>query len=206
MERYYTFNDVLDENGDVAKEKISDCTFAHLRPGDYVGVSFGGYNEDNNYHHGTVFAKVESVTMPKATGFFSGSPGQVRVSFPNGSVTDLLVHKRQYKSNWYLSPPYAPTKAVYQYFNNHCSPDRGGSVSTVVIAAYPSDRKALLKDAMEAEFARRKKRKEQLLLEQQKRREKELERERQEQLRREEEQRRNAAVSSEDIDNLFYNR
>ena len=92
MERCYRFEDVLDKNGKVAKEKIADSTFAHLNPGDYVGIEFGWRSEDDGGHRGTLFVKVVSVTMPKAVGFFSGNPGQVKVSLPNGTTTDLLVY------------------------------------------------------------------------------------------------------------------
>jgi len=203
MNRSYFFNDVLDNKGNVAKEKISNCTFAHLKPGDYVGVSFGWRSEDDAGDRGTVFVKVVSVTMPKAAGFFSANPGQVKVSFPDGTVTDLLVYK--IVDAYYPSHnAYTPTKAIYDYFNKNCFPEKGGFVSTVSIEAYPSDKKALLKDRMEFEFERRRKNKEHIMLEQAKLDAKAAKIKYQEQLRLEEEQRRNAAISDQELDSLFH--
>lgn len=156
MERCYRFEDVLDKSGKVAKEKIADSTFAHLNPGDYVGIEFGWRSEDDGGHRGTLFVKVVSVTMPKAVGFFSGNPGQVKVSLPNGTTTDLLVYKIV-DAYYPTRNAYMPTKEICTYFEKNCHPEKGGFVSTVSIEAYPSDKKALLKERMEHEFARREK-------------------------------------------------
>ena len=203
MDKNYFFNDVLDKNGKVAKEKISNCTFSHLKPGDYVGISFGWYSEDDSGHRGTVFVKVVSVTMPKAVGFFSGNSGQVKVVFPDGTTTDLLVYKIV-DSYYPTRDAYTPTKAICEYFNKNCFPEKGGFVNTTTIEAYPSDKKALLKERMEFEFERRKNRKQQILFEQSQLDIKTAELKRQEQLRLEKEKERNAAITDEELNNLFH--
>ena len=203
MDRNYFFNDVLDSKGNVAKEKISNCTFAHLKPGDYVGISFGWRSEDDGGHRGTVFVKVVSVTMPKAVGFFSGNPGQVKVAFPDGTTTDLLVYKIV-DAYYPTRDAYTPTKAIYEYFNKNCFPEKGGYISTVTIEAYPSDKKALLKERMEFEFERRRKKKQQIIFEKAELDAKTAELKRQEQLRLEEQKRRNAAITDQELDDLFH--
>jgi len=198
------FEDVLDDEFRVSREKLANCTFARLRPGDYVSASFGSSDEDGTYHCGCVFAKVLSVKMPKPTGFFSGNPGGVLAELPDGSRVEFLAYNPGSGDRYQA---YHPTAQVEQYFFKNCFPDSGwgGRVYRRVMA-HTADERAALKDAMAAEQARRKHRQEEL---NRQARTKQQAGERARQAARQraaEAARRNAAVSDRELDNLFRGR
>lgn len=198
------FEDVLDKDRRVSREKLANCTFARLRPGDYVSASFGSSDEDGSYHCGDVFAKVISIKMPKPAGFFSGSYGGVLAELPDGSRVEFLVYDLR---DAYRYQVYYPTQQVQQYFFNNCFPDPGwqGRVYRKV-TAYPADERARLKDAMAAEHARCKRRQEELNRQAQERRRQADAAHAQKAKWAAEEARRNAAVTDRELDDLFRGR
>jgi len=198
------FEDVLDNKLNVSREKLANCTFARLRPGDYVSASFGSSDEDGVYHCGDVFAKVISVKMPKPTGFFSGHTGGVLAELPDGSKVEFL---RYYTGGAGRYQAYYPSGEVAQYFFNNCFPDPGwGGRVYMKVMAYTANERARLKDAMTAEQTRRKRRQEELNRQTLARQRADAEARQASRQRAAEEARRSAAVSDRELDSLFRGR
>ena len=153
---YYYFGDDLDPNGIVSRQKVANCAFSVVHPGDILGVRF--YHEDADGWQsdaGTLFVKVISVTMPTPPGFFfgGGETGQVKVELPNGRVTDLLWCG---KVGYYSECKYRPLPAIGEYFDANCCPNGGRNRADFLIYA---GREADLKRDMLKEKERRERRK-----------------------------------------------
>lgn len=201
------FNDVLDSQGCVSRAKLANCTFARLKPGDYIRFSF--FEEDSDglgSYQGCVFTKVISVRMPKPIGLIIGKqdPGGVLAELPDGSRVEVLKYWQNSSnySRWGYGG-YDPSDRVIQYFRTACFPQFDSpKLNRVFIDVYSSDRRGELKDAMMKEQERRKYCQE--------RREQEAQARaaamRAARQCAAEEARRNAAVSDRELDNLFRGR
>ena len=195
------FNDVLDSQGCVSRAKLANCTFARLKPGDYICFSF--FEEDSDglgRYQGCVFTKVISVRMPKPIGLIIGKqdPGGVLAELPDGSQVEVLEYWRRNSSNYsrWGYAGYDPANRVIQYFRTACFPQVDSPrFNRIFIDVYSADRRGELKDAMMKERERRKSCQE--------RRKQEAQAARQ---RAAEASRRNAAVSDRELDNLFRGR
>ena len=196
---YYRLEDVLDKDGCVSREKLANCTFARLRPGDYVSASFSAPGSDYDYYCGCVFAKIVSVQMPKKT-MFSGHPGGILAELPDGSRVEFLRFDSTGHNHRRVS--YFASKQVEQYFTNNCFPEcswRPYCASSEYVTPYPTDRRGELKDAMMKEQERRQRRQEELRQQEQVKRQAEMAACQ----HAAEEARRNAAVSDRELDDLF---
>ena len=194
------FDDVLSSQGVVSRAKLANCTFARLRPGDYICFSF--FDEDSDgvrSHQGCVFTKVISVRMPKPTGLIIGKqePGGVLAELPDRSRVELLEYSLHHRNNYFGSgySGYAPSDRVIQYFRTACFPQFSSpKLNCILISVYSADMRRELKDAMMKEQERRKYCQE--------KREQEV----QAKAAAMRAARRNAAVSDRELDNLFRGR
>lgn len=157
MPKFYSFDDVLDEKGNVDKSKIDCCAFSKLAQGDYIGVRFYFDSEDGAEYLGSLFAKVISVTIPRACGLFLGqNPGQVKVELPDGTVTDLLKFNTKvssYSRHW-GNMSYQPTQVIYNYFYKKCAAEGNNLSDRVYFDIYNYDHENLLQ-SMRTELLRR---------------------------------------------------
>lgn len=154
--RWYTFEDVMETDKDglckISREKLADCAFAHLQPGDIIGITHTfEYNLGEHRNIGTLFVKVVSVKMPRPyTWFRPGFSGSVIVALPNGECTELLQLD---PFSWPSGICYFPAPKIHEYFRENCEAE-GPYVELSRIIIYKGH-EAELKEDMLAEKQRR---------------------------------------------------
>ena len=154
--RWYTFEDVMETDKDglckISREKLADCAFAHLQPGDIIGITHTfEYNLGEPRNIGTLFVKVVSVKMPRPyTWYRPGFSGSVIVALPNGECTELLQLD---PFSWPSGICYFPSPKIHEYFRENCEAE-GPYVDLSRIIIYKGH-EAELKEDMLAEKQRR---------------------------------------------------